>query len=394
MQSSHDMNGTPDRAPSVSAKSLLNEFIQGATQISPVALIGTILVAAALLGACVVLITPHNLARINEGYFMASPDDSYASLTGKTLQRRYQGFPDHSVLILGTSAIHHGFPDADVVEGYIKENEPLDVHVVPLVGYALSMWEMLNVLGEVKGPINGVVVLGLSAGSFAREDSRIETLIEHPRLPFLSEPYKDEIEKLGIQPPHQLGVFFLDYSGFFTSRIRCTLNLLTGPQKFRRTRDKKAPLPDPGKWDRAMAVIGARLATYDDNHQHMFDLLADLIAVVHSKGDNQVVLLEPPMNPVAIHDMEAQPVIDRFRRDIAAFAKAHGVEFWDLHEQVNLDPDDFADWYHLRDTPTRERYAREFARRIAELMSRSNASRGGGAHGAAGGDSVAKEGGS
>lgn len=354
--------------PPTDARALLREFLHAATRTSAPALIGTLIVAAVLILVCTILVTPRNLARINEGYFMASHTDSYASLTGRTFKHRFEGFKDNSVIIIGSSAIQHGFRDSDVIERDVKELKPIDVHVVKFIGLGISMWEMLDILGEVKGPTNGVVVLGLSPAAFSHEDSSVEDLIEHPRLPFISEPYAEEIRKQGIALPRRTGIYFFDHSGFFTARIRCTLNLLTGPRVLRRNHDVHVKLPDAGAWDRAMVTVGNRLQEYDENSPKMYKLLGDIIDVVRAKGKNHVVVVEPPMNPKAIAEMHAEPIFEKFRRDMRAFAKKHGIEFWDLAVEAKLDPADFADWYHLHDTPSRERYTRAFARHIAELM--------------------------
>lgn len=367
----------------VGLRALWRAFLEGLVRPSAGALIGTILIAGVMFGACITLITPRNLARIDMGYLMADNFDSYASITGVVFDHKYEGFSPNSLFIVGTSAMHHGFPPDPIVEAMVEKDLGEPVDVIPLYSDAVSTWEIMNIFGMFDDiPDGSVVVLGFNALSFARGADRLESLAERQRLPFVSDAFKNELRAKGLEVPTSTGNYFLDNTKFFAARIKCVQNIIKGPRRHKRGYDVRAAMPDPGRWERIMTILLERLEGYDENIEPGLEVVARLIDLIRGMGRNiHVVLVEPPLNPDAYPELNHSGILDRHAERMKRFAQEQGVPFWDVNEEARLDPADFADYIHLRTSPSRERWSGAMSERIAALFreNRVSAGAGGGA---------------
>ncbi len=349
---------------------MVRAFWEGATRPSAPAAVGILLVAGTLILSAVLLVTPRTLARVDIGYLMADDYDSRAALTGRVMRLRYEGIPEGAVLLLGTSALHHALGESEefgpVVEGEVGR----PVAVRPLYADALNIYLASNVLGAIGEPMDGVVVLSLSAMSFTRSDTLAERLSEDPEVPFVSDPFREEVELAGFEAPVGGGVYFLDHVRFFTARLRAVMNVVRGPRELAARYHVAPVLPDPSRWRRVMDVMTGLLEQYDDHADEVFGVLERVIRMAREKGDVAFVVLEPPINPRAVEEMNAGGVLDRHAARMERFAAEQGIEYWRAREDVELAEEDFADWTHLVRSPSRDRYMAYVAERVARLVER------------------------
>lgn len=131
-----------------------------------------------------------------------------------------------------------------------------------------------------------------------------------------------------------------------------------------------------------MTILLERLEGYDENIEPGLEVVARLIDLIRGMGRNiHVVLVEPPLNPDAYPELNHSGILDRHAERMKRFAQEQGVPFWDVNEEARLDPADFADYIHLRTSPSRERWSGAMSERIAALFreNRVSAGAGGGA---------------
>lgn len=361
-----ESDGAAEAAPAPTLRSVLEAFVRGATRPSGGALVGTIGVAATMMAACALFVTPAFLGRIDIGYLMNNRYDSYAHLTGEVFRLELEGVPDDAVLLFGTSAANHGVEVPDL-ERDLTEATGREATVLPLYADALGLWEMLNAIDEIGESYDGVVVIAASAMAFCQNADNLQAQIDDPRLPFRSEAYAAEARRLGVDLPGETGNYFFDYSNFFTARLRAVGNIFTGPKGYGRLYDERGALPDPGRWDRLMVALTERMDQYDACSDVLFEGLERIVETARSKGDVRVVVVEPPTNPRAVAQLNEGGVFDRHRARMEAFAAEHGIEYWPM-DGVELAESDFIDWTHLLESPSRTRYTEALASRLAALM--------------------------
>mgnify|MGYP002620614322 FL=1 len=352
------------------SRGVLAEFLRGATQPSLAGLIGIIVVASGLFAACLVFITPRNIARIDPGYLMTSRYDSWVVHSSTVLSLAEFGVEPGTrpVALFGTSALHHAVTSVEELGDQIEGLTDQRVRVYPLWSDALWVWDITNAIGMLPDEFPGVVVLSLSALSFCREGEGIDRLNTQPRAAYTSEQLREEMRIQGVEPRGLTGIYFLDESRFFTVRLSAVRNIVFGPRRQGRLFDGQNQLPDPTRWDRIMAAMNSRLEQYDAAHGQVFDAVGRIIDALHSRGA-RVVICEPPINPYAMTRMD-QAVFEKHRVNMRSFASERGIEYWDLRSDVPLPEAEFNDdWTHLTKGAGREAYTAELGKRIARLLS-------------------------
>lgn len=354
-------------------REVLAEFVRGATRPSGAGLIGIVLVASGLFAACLVFITPRNIARIDPGYLMTSRYDSWVVHSSHVLSLAEFGVEPGTtpVAVFGTSALHHAVTSPEELADQVGGITGRSVRVYPLWSDALWVWDITNAVGMLPDDFPGVVVISLSALSFCREGEGIDRLNTQPRAAYTSEQLREEMRIQGVEPRALTGIYFLDESRFFTVRLSAVRNIILGPRRQGRLFDGQNQLPDPTRWDRIMSAMNARLEQYDAAHTQVFDAVGRIIDALHARGA-LVAICEPPINPYAMTRMD-RAVFDRHRVNMRSFAAEHGIEYWDLRSDVPLAESEFNDdWTHLTKGAGREAYTAELGNRIARLLSERN----------------------
>jgi len=328
--------------------------------------LGTLLVAAALLAACVLLVTPQRLARVDVGYLLQDARDDFAYISWRAFRIVEAGPQPAAVALLGASSMLHGITsDADVA-GVIRERTGKRVAIHDLTAGGLSPWEGASLMDRIGADFDGVIVLGIGAELLATPPSELEGLRRHPRLAFRSSVFDEELRIAGMEPIPATGNYFIDNSQFFTARIGTIGRLVTGPIEHSRHTDWRKSL-DAKTWRFQVDRVSEWIRVgYPANAQANFDVLGRLIARARARGEVRVALLVTPINPRALAEFD--PGVDeRFMADARAFAAASGVELWRLDEEAALRENEFDDWCHLGNNDGRVRYTRALANRVARL---------------------------
>lgn len=322
--------------------------------------------AAALLLACVLWVTPARLSRIDVGYLLEDRRDDFAFISWRAFRIAESGPQPSAVALVGASSMLHGITsDADVAR-VIEEQSGKRVPVHDLTAGGLSPWESASLLDYVGRDFNGVIVLGVGAELLATPPSELEQLRQHPRLAFGTPAFDEELRLAGFEPPERTGNYFVDNSQFFTARIGTVGRLLTGPIEHARHTDWRKS-QDAKSWrfqiDRVSGWIRDGYGAYSKANLEVF---ARIIERARDRGDVRIALLVTPVNPRALAEFD--PGVDaRFMADARAFAARHSVELWRLDAEAGLRAEEFDDWCHLGNNDGRVRYTRALARRVAAL---------------------------
>lgn len=351
----------------VTPKAVLLAFLEGLTKPTTIATLGAFAITAALFASCVAFVTPGLLARINIGYLMQDRYDAYANLTAKVFRLQRDGVPPGSIILMETSAFHHAFVPTPELEQMIEERVGRPVHIVVLNAAALSLLEQIAIIDRLGSIPDAIVVIPMSDVAFTRDRDYMERMAQNPRLGFRSQAANEELRHWGVKPKRQTGNYFLDNSGFFTSRLTSVKNLVTGPKKMGMMYDEKAPLPDESRWERLTTTLKGSLAEYPQNGGACIEMLGRFIDLAKARGARQIVLLEAPRNPRAIRDLGPETAA-MFERDIDRFAAQRGLEHWNVQPEAQVDEADFVDWVHMRKSGSRTRYSEAFANRLAGLL--------------------------
>ena len=328
--------------------------------------LGTIAVAAGLLAACFLLVTPARLARLDVGYLLQDRRDDFAYVSWRAFRIAEAGPQPGAVALLGASSMLHGITSEADVAAIVRERAGMKVPVYDLTAGGLSPWEAASVMDLVGADFAGVIVLGIGAELLATPPSELEGLRRHPRLAFTTAAFDEELRVAGFAPVHASGNYFLDNSQFFTARIGVIGRLATGPIEHARHTDWRTSL-DAKAWRFQIDRVSAWIRDgYPAHARATLDVFARLIARARARGRVRVALLVTPINPNALAEFD--PGVDeRFMADASAFAARHGAELWRLDAEAGLRPEEFDDWCHLGDNDGRARYTRALARHIAAL---------------------------
>jgi hypothetical protein len=327
---------------------------------------GTLLVAAALLAACVFLVTPQRLARVDVGYLLEDARDDFAFISWRAFQIVEAGPQPAAVALLGASSMLHGITsDADVAR-VIAQRTDRRMPVYDLTAGGLSPWEAAALMDRIGADFNGVIVLGIGAELLATPPSELEGLRRHPRLAFRTSAFDEELKIAGMEPLPATGNYFIDNSQFFTARIGAIGRLVTGPIRHSRHTDWRKSL-DARTWRFQVDRVSQWIRDgYPAHAQANLEVLGRLMARARARGNVRVALLVTPINPRALAEFD--PGVDaRFMADARAFAAATGAELWRLDDEAALREEEFDDWCHLGNNDGRVRYTRALAHRIASL---------------------------
>jgi hypothetical protein len=329
-------------------------------------MLGAIAIAAGLLLACVLLITPQAIARMNPGYLVDEGKNDFAFTSWRAFRIVEAGPQPAAVTLLGASSMLQGITSETDVERVIRERTGRSVPVHDLTAGGLSLWDMASLMDLIGDRFDGVIVFGIGAELLATPGSELKYLAKHPRLAFGTPVFDEEVRKAGFDPQERTGNYFIDNSQFFTARIGALRRLITGPVEYLRHSEKRRTL-DQRTWQFQIDRVSAWIRDgYHANARANFEVLERIIARARERGDVRIALLVTPVNPRALAEFEPGTQ-ERFLADARAFAAEVGVELWQLDDDAALKPEDFDDWCHIGDKEVRARYTRLLAEHVADL---------------------------
>ncbi len=348
------------------APSPARNFLAGLIEPTWISVLGAILVAAVLLLACVLYVTPAALAKSDVGYLLEDRRDDFAFISWRAFRIVESGPQPVAVTLLGASSMLHGITSDTDVAAVIRETSGMELPVYDLTAGGLSLWEMASLMDRVGERFNGVIVLGIGAELLATPVAELGELGRHPRLAFRTPAFDQELRRAGFPPGRHTGNYFIDNAQFFTARIGAIRRLVTGPVRYARHTDWRQSL-DEATWRFQVDRVSAWIHDgYPDNAAPNFAVLHRLIERARQRGHVRVALLVTPINPRALGEI-GRDVDERFMSDARKFAAAEGAALWRLDDEAALREREFDDWCHLGDNDGRARYTRELARHIAAL---------------------------
>jgi hypothetical protein len=328
--------------------------------------LGAISIAVGLLIACVLLITPARIARLNPGYLLNFSKDGHGLVSWRAFRIVEAGPQPPAVALLGASSMFRAITSETDVASVIHERSGRAVPVYNLTAGGLSPWEMASLMDLTGERFNGAIVIGIGAELLATPRSELQSLAKHPRLAFGTPVFDEEVRIAGFDPQERTGNYFIDNSQFFTARIGAVGRLITGPIDLSRLSDTRRIL-DQETWRFQVDRVSAGIRDgYPAFARDNLEVVERLIARARERGDVRIALLVTPINPRALAEFEPGSQ-ERFLADARTFAAKVGAELWELDDDSNLKAEDFDDWCHLGDKAVRARYTRVLSEHIAEF---------------------------
>ncbi|HLN24338.1 MAG TPA: hypothetical protein VK558_10170 [Patescibacteria group bacterium] len=226
-------------------------------------------------------------------------------------------------------------------------------------------------LADSLGPdFQGVLVLGISLSRLAADSSELGGLVREPRRAFISKAGDAEIRASGFEPPHRTGNYLIDNYKFFVARYRAIFwHLLTGTAPVHDTRTYLGRAPaDAAQWASDAVTLKPRLSHYEERAEGNLGSLDRLIRQFPDRQKVRIVLLEIPLNPVAMNTIIGHSFVDAHRARLQAFARREGVLYWDMNQTAGLTPDDFQDWAHINSADAQNRWTSQLVDRLLPLI--------------------------
>lgn len=348
-------------------------FLDGATQPSLPALVGTLGVAVIIFGLMLTLLTPDLMATKGYGYLLTDPTDDYAYLTSETLRIRKAASSQTSVAVLGNSFFQEAL-EASSLERELQDQTHQPITVYKLTAGGLFLWEELCILDNLPQQFQGMVVLQMEPAFLAFERERLKGgITRHSRLALYCPAFDEEMQLARVSPPQWTGNYFIDHYKFFVARLPALLkNLLTGPVPWSDHNAEQWRLPTKLQWERAVKNLGQWQQSYHAYRTANFGVYARLLQRLHRSGQIQVALVEILVNPRArslvFASSDTKSLYEEYQADMKRFAQEMNVPYLDFTDTTELHAHDFIDHIHLKSSQARQRYTVELARRLAEIL--------------------------
>lgn len=278
----------------------------------------------------------------------AIDDYAFASLTAK--RAGMIAGDRESVVLVGTAAMREGLLPGRDIEAILRQRTGRDVPVLNLLTGGQSPLEAAALVQEIAPLVHGTLVLAVSPSRMAASGGELQGLIDHPRLAFTNQGFRDEARALGLTVREPTGISLWDNRQFYVIRVPTFVrNLISGTAP---VNDVQTYLSrgreDSDSWGRDMAILSSRLSSYDRNFPAN---IAPYRRLIHWIRDNnvplKVVLLEIPLNPKAIAQATAPGFYDTHRANLESFCHDEGCRYVNVNTRGVMDESYFYDWSHL-----------------------------------------------
>jgi len=362
--------GAKPKAP----PTFLSSFIDGVTHPTLPAVIGTLSVALAWFLACLLLVTPANLAKVDARYFMTVPEDDYTEVSLRAFRIAQQKEkPPFAVAILGTSGTRESIYDEKIIEEAVGAELKMPAPCYFLAAKALSLYEIAGLMDQVGDGFRGIVMVHVGPNALSDSGDARGYLTSLHRLAFQNEVYDEELRRVGLEPASHTGNYFLDNWRFFSARTNADLlrHLVFGPPDFKRHRYvDKPPLRDNAVGWKAMVKTAKEWMNedaYRANRQANKELLDRMTARLRKNGRVELVLVEVPRHPELSTELIPPALDPDHRAFMRRWATEPGVHYFELDDEAELTADDLEDYIHLRSPAAQVRYTKVLAEKLRSV---------------------------
>lgn len=352
-----------------------SQFIQGLTQPSLPALIGTVVVATSVFCCCLIVITPTFIGTTGYGYFINGSTDEYGYLTSEVLRIKLIHSQSISIALVGESSLREAISDVTYLNQLVEKQIGQPVNSYDLMAGSLSHWEAVCILDNLNKNFRGVVVLYISPNALARENDYLAELVRYPRLALDCPSFEAEVRIAGLTIPKRFNNYFLNHYLFFIARQSALLNCITGQVQLERHKIALwESVMNSQRWQSAIQRVKQWLEgeNYHHNRQANFGVYARLIQRLQQSKQIQVALVESIRNPKIESIIYATPaakqLYNEYQMDMKEFVHKNNIVYWDIGKQIHLQPDDFVDHTHLKNHQARQRYTLAFAKLLAKRL--------------------------
>lgn len=345
-------------------------FSQGPIFLTWRALIIAALLAAMLIFASLLWITPSVITGKYAAYFLKNELDDYGFASRTALSITEKNAPVVGLALVGTAAMREGLLSDIAIRNELEKKEKNDLEVINLMTGGQSALEMAALAGQIAPLFKGVLILGVSPSRLAADPAELGNLVRNPRLAFINPAFINEARATNHAIKEPTGIYAVDNYQFFVARYWDALgHLLSGPVAHWNIHpylglQKK----DAATWEKDKKILQGRLSRYQTNAAANLASYERLSHALSNRPDIAIVLLDIPLNPRTINDIMGQDFYAGHRTRMAHFAKIHGLTYVNLNDAAGISQEDFQDWSHIRTEHAQQRYTAHLLKEIEPLL--------------------------
>jgi len=361
---------TPPRGRSLFV-SCVDTFLGAATRPSLATAVGAIVLALGQVALVAAIVTPKFVARLNPSALMNDPMDFEAFATVVALRMKFGDGGAPGVIYTGDSVAIEALDDVGALVADLSDRVGSNVPFEFLATHGQTLYQAVALLDQVPEHFRGVIVLSIGPEQMMTPLDALRSWGESPEVAVYSPSLRDEMERWGLAPPVQTGIYFIDFGRFFVARRAAVLRQLGAPavEPDIHYYTKHFPPWTEAQWRTNLPRAGLRLAV--DRRPDMFALLERAVQQHQGRAGVQVVLLEKPVN--ARLAQAYGPSYSDYIAAATAFAERMDVPYWRLDDEAGLTPDDYHDWAHLGRPAARRRFQDALSRYLADSVQRIRA---------------------
>ncbi|MCB9685947.1 MAG: hypothetical protein H6738_03045 [Alphaproteobacteria bacterium] len=312
------------------------------------------------------LVRPDVLARVDERWLLAGPDDDYGHLTHLVLQLQRVTWGSDTLLVLGPSSTREGITSAEALGAEVTRRVGRPVATYLLAADAETPFEYAAILDAMPDGFRGVVVLGVSPSLVARSHvERVQRATDRRDLAlgWRSADRDAALARVGVATPRPTGMYVLDVQDFLLPRALVPIRVLAGRQPA--YAPHRSP-PPRTTLDASIRNLGGKISHYAEGKEIAFPLLWQVMERFAARStDVRFVLCEQPeWRELYAHTVGPERM-ESYRNHLERLAERR-PDTVVLDPGVGLSTDDFADLIHLATDRGRERYTDGLARGVAE----------------------------
>lgn len=339
----------------------------------PAATIAATVLATVIL--CLATIPPYLISTDSYRLFLENPWDTQTIVTNKVM--REGPLEEPAVLVFGSSVMVRCLESDGLLSRLIMENTSVEMKVLGLATDAQAPWEMEAIADQLKPPPGSALVIGLTPGILGTpliddDQSSLASVVNWPKLGFVSKALDDAAGISGIDVPSRTGIWTVDNTNFLMGRRRTfIMNALFGPPDLRDPLEVEwyADVYTPEFWLSEIDALPNVAQAYEKNSAAGFSALTRMIERLSANGDVSVIVVEGPTNPRWNDLLPAQKFFRRYRSDLRAFADTHGGVFIPIAEAANLMSGDFVDYEgHVLNAGARSRCTSALAEGVVDAL--------------------------
>ena len=326
----------------------LAAFLDGLASPGRAGLFGALAVALGWCGFGALAIRPSVLARLDQGWFLASDRDDYGALSHEVLRLGQARWGERTALLLGQSTARESVSSVQDLDRAAEEAAGGPVDTWELVADSLTVPEYDAILAALPDRYRGVVALIVSPTLFANANPRkMNALagIERLELGWSSEARDRDLRELGVDVPTRTGIYAVDVRPFLLARLAVPFErVVHGPATLRRDRWTTRTR---GALRKNAADLEQAVHHYERDSPVGFRMLARALDAFAARSDRvRFLLVEQTEAPERYREVMGRARYAGYRSDIRTFADARpDTQFADLNGA--LLPEDFADLMHL-----------------------------------------------